>query len=254
MCPRIGPVPTYGIFYFSGILCHFFITYYLAKHYRLRHRVWITVSICYLMGMTVGAKALFDLQHSQLDFRALLSAKHYMEGGLWGGLLAYFCLSVPLALLLSHRKHAALDLVAVSIPIPWIFAKLGCLFNGCCYGKTCSLPWAITFPEGARGAPAGIPLHPTQIYEILVVLFVLVALRILKRESWRGTMLLWFLILYGIGRAATELWRGDTDHRLYIGPLTLSQLICLIVAGVSILVLCVHQYLSRHTKQGKVLV
>jgi len=206
------------------------------------------------MGMTVGAKALFDLQHSQLDFRELLSAKHYMEGGLWGGLLAYFCLSVPLALLLSHRKRAALDLVAVSIPIPWIFAKLGCLFNGCCYGRTCSLPWAITFPEGARGAPAGIPLHPTQIYEILVVLFVLVAFRILKRESWRGTMLLWFLILYGIGRAVTEIWRGDTDHHLYIGPLTLSQLICLIVAGVSILVLCVHRYLSRHIKHGKVLI
>lgn len=245
MWPRLGSVPTYGVFYFSGIFCHFLIAYYLAKRFRLRHRVWITVSICYMVGMTIGAKALFDLQHSQLDFRALLSAKHYMKGGLWGGLLAYFCLSVPLALLLSHRKHAALDLVAVSTPIPWIFAKLGCLFNGCCYGQACSMPWAITFPEGARGAPAGIPLHPTQVYEILVVLFVLGVFRILKRERWRGTMLLWFLILYGVGRAATELWRGDADHHLYIGPLTLSQLICLATAGISILVLYFLQHRRR---------
>ena len=248
MCPRLGPVPTYGIFYFSGIICHFLIAYYLAKRYRLRHRVWITVSICYMVGMTIGAKALFDLQHSQLDFWALLSAKHYMKGGLWGGLLVYFCLSVPLVLLLSHRKRAALDLVAVSIPIPWIFAKLGCLSNGCCYGQACSMPWAITFPEGARGAPAGIPLHPTQIYEILVVLCILGVFTILKRRRGSGTMLLWFLILYGLGRAVTEIWRGDVDHHLYIGPLTLSQLICLAVAGVSILVLYFHRYLTRFKK------
>ena len=254
MWPRLGPLPTCGVFYFSGILCHFLIAYYLAKRYGLRDRVWITVSICYLIGMTIGAKALFDLQHSQFDFRALLSVKHYMKGGLWGGLLAYLCLSVPSVLLLSHRKRAALDLVAVSIPIPWIFAKLGCLFNGCCYGKTCSMPWAITFPEGARGAPADIPLHPTQIYEILVVLFVLVAFRILKRERWRGTMLLWFLILYGLGRAAVEILRGDSDHHLYIGPLTLSQLICLAAAGISILVLCLYRYLNRLIKPDEVLI
>ena len=245
MWPRLGPVPMYGICYFSGIFCHFFISYYLAKRCRLRRRVWITASVCYMLGMTIGAKALFDLQRSQLDFRALLSAEHYMQGGLWGGLLAYFCLSVPLALLLSHRKRAALDLIALSIPIPWIFAKLGCLFNGCCHGKACSMPWAITFPEGARGAPAGVPLHPTQIYEILVILCVIVVFTILKRRWGSGTMLLWFLILYGLGRAATEIWRGDLNHHLYVGPLTLSQLICLVAAGVSLLVLCLGGHLSR---------
>jgi len=248
MWPRLGSIPTYGVFYFSGIFFHFFIAYYLAKRYRLRHRVWVTVSICYMAGMTIGAKALYDLHHSQLDFRALLSAEHYMKGGLWGGLLTYLCLSVPLVLVLSKQRRAALDLITLSIPIPWIFAKLGCLFNGCCYGRACSMPWAITFPEGARGAPAGIPLHPTQIYEILVILFILGVFTILKRRQGSGTMLLWFIILYGLGRAATELWRGDTEHHLYIGPLTLSQIICLAAAGVSILALCLHGYLSRLKK------
>jgi len=188
-------------------------------------------------GMTVGAKALYDVQHRQLDLRALLSMQHYVVGGLWGGLLAYIVLAVPLALILAKRRRPALDLVALSIPIPWIFVKLGCLFNGCCYGKACSMPWAIAFPEGGTGAPAGVPRHPTQIYEILVMVCVLVVFKMLKYERWQGTMLLWFLILYGLGRAATEIWRGDADHHVYIGPLTLSQLICLIAAGVSILAL-----------------
>ncbi len=249
MWPWLGPIPTYGVFYFSGIFCHFLITYYLAKRYGLRHRVWITVNICYMLGMTVGARALYDLQHSQLDFGALLSIKHYMKGGLWGGLLAYFCLSAPLALLLSHRKRAALDLIAVSIPVPWIFTKLACLFNGCCYGRACSMPWAITFPEGARGAPAGIPLHPTQIYEILIIVLIFIVFIILRSEKWRGTKLLWFLTFYGPGRTATELLRGDLNHYVYIGPFTLTQLICLITAVASMfLLLLFHLHFSSRDK------
>lgn len=254
MWPRIGPIPTFSIFYCIGILSHYLLSYLLAKRLQLRHRVWIAVSVCYNLGMVIGAKALYDIQHTQLDFIALFSISHYMQGGLWGGLLPYLCISVPLVLVLSKHRRAALDLIGLSIPIPWIFAKLGCLFNGCCYGRECSLPWAVTFPKGAAAAPAGIPLHPIEIYEILVVLCIIGVFVILKHRWGSGTMLLWFLILYGFGRAATEIWRGDTDHHLYIGPLTLSQLICLVVAGVSMLILCLQWHLSRLTKPDKVLV
>ncbi len=254
MWPQVGTIPTFSIFYSIGILSHYLLSYFLAKRLRLRHRIWITVSVCYNLGMVVGAKALYDIQHTQLDFKALFSINHYMQGGLWGGLLPYLCISMPLVLVLSKHRRAALDLIALSIPIPWIFTKLGCLFNGCCYGRECSLPWAITFPEGAAAAPPGIPLHPVEIYEILVVLCILAVFMILKRRWGSGTMLLWFLTLYGFVRAATEIWRGDADHHLYIGPLTLSQLICLVVAGVSILLLCLHWYLYRLIKTDQVLI
>ena len=246
MCPRIGPVPTYGVLYGISILSYFLIACLIARRLGLRHRVWIVAGICYMEGMTVGAKLLYDIQRAPFDLRALLSIRHYMQEGLWGGLLAYFVLAVPLVLLLAKHRRAALDLVALSIPVPWIFVKLACLFHGCCYGTKCSLPWAITFPEGAAGAPAGIPLHPTQIYEILVVVCILVFFKILKYERWQGTMLLWFLILYGLGRAATEIFRGDFDHHLYVGPLTLSQLICLVAAGVSILLLFLWRLFVRN--------
>jgi len=197
-------------------------------------------------SMTVGAKILYDIQISQFDARALLSIKHYMQGGLWGGMLAYFILAVPLVLILAKNRRAALDLVALSIPVPWIFAKLGCLFNGCCYGKESSLPWALTFPEGARSAPAGVPLHPTQIYEILVVVFIIVVFKKLNYVKWRGTMLLWFLALYGTGRTATEFFRGDFDHKLFVGSLTVSQFICLLAAGASIILLFLWRYFVRN--------
>jgi len=197
-------------------------------------------------GMTVGAKILYDIQSSQFDLGALLSLRHFLQGGLWGGMLAYFILAVPLVLILAKNRRAALDLIALSLPVPWIFAKIGCLVNGDCYGKESSLPWAITFAEGARGAPPGVPLHPTQIYEILVIVCVLVVFKILNYERWRGTMLLWFLALYGTGRAATDFFRGDFEQHLYIGPLTLSQLICLIAAGFSFIFLFLWCYYVRN--------
>ncbi len=170
MWPWLGPVSTYTVFYLVGIISHFLISCLIAKRLGLRNRVWIVISICYMMSMTVLARLLYDIQQGQFDFRAMLTIRHYLQGGLWGGLLAYIGLAAPLGFILTKHKQEALDLVAMSIPIPCIFAKLGCLFNGCCYGKKCSLPWAITFPHGSKLAPPNIPLHPTQIYEILVLI------------------------------------------------------------------------------------
>jgi phosphatidylglycerol:prolipoprotein diacylglycerol transferase len=238
MYPWLGPVSTYVVFYSAGILSHFLISCLIAKHLGLRRRVWIAVSICYMLSMTVAARLLYDIQQGQFDFREMLTIWHYLQGGLWGGLLAYFGLAVPLGFILAERKQEAIDLVAMSIPIPLIFAKLGCLFNGCCYGKKCSLPWAITFPQGSKLAPPNIPLHPTQIYEILVLICIFVVFRMMKYERWRGKMLLWFLTLYGLGRAVTEFWRGDFDQHLYVYGFTLTQLICLAAAGISIVLLC----------------
>jgi len=169
-----------------------------------------------------------------LSLAALLQAEHWTGGGLWGDLLAYFALAIPVALLLSRQRASALDLVAATIPIPWIAAKLACFLNGCCHGRPCSLPWAVTFPEGARGAPAGLPVHPTQLYEVGLMLVMLLWFTWLRSDKWRGTKLLWFLVLYGFGRAATDFLRGDTEGRLYFGLFSLTQLLC-IAAGASAL-------------------
>jgi phosphatidylglycerol:prolipoprotein diacylglycerol transferase len=237
MYPRIGPFPTYGILQLLGFIAHFLISRRVARRLGLRRRVWIAVSVCYIAAMIPGAKYLFHVRQLEFDPMVIFSAKHYMQGGLWGGLLAYFPLAIAATLLLARKKKAGLDLIAVALPIPWAMAKLGCLFNGCCHGKPCSLPWGIVFPEGAGSTPAGVPLHPTQVYEILLMALLVLVFRLLPSERWRGTMLLWFVGIYGIGRAAIDTFRGDADHLTYIGPITLTQLICLVAAAASIGVL-----------------
>lgn len=240
MWPRIGTVPTYGVLYFLGIVAHFLIGRRVARRLGLRRRVWIAAGVCYIVGMTAGAKFLYHARRLEFDPMVVFSARHYVQGGLWGGLLAYMLLAVPLALLLARNKRAGLDLVALCVPVPWAMAKLGCLLNGCCYGKPCSLPWGVVFPAGAGDTPAGIPLHPTQIYEIIIMALLVVAFRLLRDQRWRGTMLLWFVAIYGLGRAATDMFRGDADRYVYIGPITLTQLVCVTATFIAIgtLALC----------------
>ncbi len=252
MWPEIGPIPTYGILYILGIVVHFYVSRRVAHRLNLERRVGIAVSLCYLVGMIPAAKLLYDIRQSQFDLTVVFNLKHYLEGGLWGGLLAYLLLAIPVTLFLTRRRRSALDLIAVSVPIPWALAKLGCVLNGCCYGRPSSLPWAITFPEGADTALAGVPLHPTQIYEIVLMGLLILVFKVLPRERWRGTMLLWFISIYGLGRTAIDMFRGDTDRYIYVGPVTLTQIICLITAVTSVLLLLVVRYWTVNAENGAI--
>ena len=133
---------------------------------RLRRSSWITLGIVYLVGMTLGAKVLYDLQHARFSFLALFTLDYYISCGMWGGIMAYLALAVPTMLILIPNKHNALDLVALSLPIPLLLTKVGCLAYGWCYVLASSMPCALTFPEEAATSVRGIHPHTPPAYEI----------------------------------------------------------------------------------------
>ena len=59
---------------------------------------------------------------------------------------------------------------APGIAIGHAIGKLGCFAAGCCWGKECDLPWAVTFRNPDANALTGVPLHvalhPAQLYEL----------------------------------------------------------------------------------------
>jgi phosphatidylglycerol:prolipoprotein diacylglycerol transferase len=120
-------------------------------------------------------------------------------------------------------------------------AKVACLCHGCCHGKPTRLPWAITYPDGAGAAPAGVPVHPTQAYELLVLAVAALILARVNRPFWRGTLIFWFLAIYGLGRVAVEFSRGDFKPESFLGPLTHSQWFCVAASAASIVVLAVYR-------------
>jgi phosphatidylglycerol:prolipoprotein diacylglycerol transferase len=90
-------------------------------------------------------------------------------GGLIGGLIAL--------VVFARRRRvsilAAFDVAAPAAAIGQAIGHVGCLIGGDSYGLATDLPWAVIYRNPNAMAPQGIPLHPTQAYEaiLLAVLF-----------------------------------------------------------------------------------
>lgn len=224
-------IRTYSVFYTVAIIVHLVSAIVLAPRFGQRRMYGVALGCVFFFGMVLGAKLLYDVLHDRFLWSNYLSVAYYMAGGMWGGPLAYLAMAVPLALVRRDTWRDRLDLATLTLPVPMFLAKVACLVNGCCHGRATELPWAITFPEGA-GISAGVARHPTALYEMIVIALLGLVLLRLDRVRWRGTLLLWFGLIYGIGRPLTEIFRGDGDRVPSIGPLTASQAVCLAGAAV----------------------
>jgi phosphatidylglycerol---prolipoprotein diacylglyceryl transferase len=105
------------------------------------------------------------------------------------------------------------DLFAVALCAGEAVGRWGCFFGGCCYGKMCSVPWAV-WQHGALR-------HPTQIYLSLSCILILTCLWTYSRTSppENGIFFLQGL-LYCAGRFVIEFWR---EGNVFTGGLTLAQ-------------------------------
>lgn len=108
---------------------------------------------------------------------------------------------------------------APSIALGYVFGRIGCLLNGCCYGRVCSLPWAIRFPADNPLHPPTYPVHPTEVYESLLNLGLYMALAWLHRhKKFDGQVFAVYLVSYAALRSFVELFRGDyPEYQHYLG-------------------------------------
>jgi phosphatidylglycerol---prolipoprotein diacylglyceryl transferase len=181
-----------------------------------------------IIGAIVGARTLYVVSYWHEQFAGKPLGEIFM---VWRGGLVYYggLIGSSLACILYVRfKKLPLwkmaDILAPSVALGHVFGRIGCLLNGCCYGRACSLPWAIVFPEEARdrGTPAGIPLHPTQIYESLLNLALYLTLaRLFRHRKFEGQVFGTYLVCYALLRSFVELFRGDyPSEQVVVGWIT----------------------------------
>jgi phosphatidylglycerol---prolipoprotein diacylglyceryl transferase len=82
----------------------------------------------------------------------LFDAVNISSGGLtyYGGFIAAFVVLLVFARWKRIPIRIGMDIAAPCLMVGLGFGRIGCLLNGCCYGATCTLPWAITFPYGSN--------------------------------------------------------------------------------------------------------
>jgi phosphatidylglycerol:prolipoprotein diacylglycerol transferase len=235
----IDGISTYAIVYRIGIITNMVLAIWLCRRRRVTVFAGIALGVSYAFAMTMGARILYDILHSRVNLLNYFDPSFYMKPLGWGGPLVYLAMAITGVLVMARDKKEMTDVVALTLPVPMMLAKVACFLNGCCYGAPCDLPWAVTFPEGAGlfTAPPGISRHPTQLYEIIVLLIIQMVFFVLSRERWKVTLIIWFLALYGIGRSFTEFFRAPEIRIPVVGPLSSSQTVLLSAAAIAIVVL-----------------
>lgn len=263
---RLGvfSIGTYGLFYALGFLLALRLAMFYARREGLDPSQIVDLCIVALLSGFVGAKLLLYL----IAFRTYLADPMAMlrdlrSAGVFYGGFGLACVAVYWYV----RRHdlpvgKVADLIAPPLALGQAIGRIGCFMAGCCYGKTCALPWAVTFSDPRAyeltGVTLGAPLHPTQLYHVLADLLILaITAWFMKRRSFAGQVFWIYVLSYALLRFLVEFYRGDSVRGLYFGAsLSTSQLIALpaaVVAGLVLYVLTrrrsgLPQPARRHTR------
>ncbi|HLX64254.1 MAG TPA: prolipoprotein diacylglyceryl transferase [Planctomycetota bacterium] len=158
-----------------------------------------------------------------------------------GGLVYYgaFVTTIPWAYYYC-RKHKLpaipfCDIVVPGLILGQAFGRIGCFMTGCCFGRRCDLPWAVTFPGPSpdvptgspayeqqlalgdlpRGAAHAWPVHPTQLYASIAGFLTYAFLfAYWPRRKYDGQILALTLIMAGTTRFFEEILRTDDPPAL----------------------------------------
>jgi len=176
-----------------------------------------------IVGAIVGARTLYVISYWRESFAAkpLWEIFAVWQGGLvyYGGLVGASLACILYVRLKRLPLWKVADILAPSVALGYVFGRIGCLLNGCCYGRACDLPWAIRFPEGNPLHPPTYPVHPTEVYDSLLSLALYASLAwLFRRRKFDGQVFAVYLVGYAVLRSLVELFRGDYPvHQHYLG-------------------------------------
>ena len=230
------PVHSWGVMLMIGFLVAGWRAARNAPRYGLKPEdVW-DVALFGLLGGVFGGRIGFVIQEPQFwrepgQILAIWTGGMTFYGGLLGGILAGWLTARSKGM----RVADMCDLAGVSFPLGYIFGRIGCFLNGCCYGGQCDLPWAMRFPN-ENGVGLTPPSHPAQLYSAIAGLLMFLALVPLeKRRTFRGQLMCTFLFLYGIYRFLIEFVRAgaSSDSSITHLPITDAQAASLLLSFVA---------------------
>jgi phosphatidylglycerol---prolipoprotein diacylglyceryl transferase len=147
-----------------------------------------------MVGALIGAKVLVMLQHIDLlqqsleEFLQLILQGKTVVGALLGGLIG-----VELTKKLIGVKQSTGDAFVYPLVVGTAIGRIGCFLTGLSdrtYGIATSLPWGIDFGDGIRR-------HPTQLYEIVFLIGLMLFLKWRERDFYEaGDLFKAYLMAY----------------------------------------------------------
>jgi phosphatidylglycerol:prolipoprotein diacylglycerol transferase len=187
----------------------------------------LDLSVLILVSSLIGARFTYVVTHWD-EYRAhpldaISPIQHTGQIGieglvLLGGVAAAF---LAAAWYVPRKKHSFLAVADIFMPSTALgiaIGRLGCFFNGCCFGLPTHLPWGVVFPSGSLAGSIfpDIAVQPTELYES-AAMFLLFGFFLLydRRRHPTGRETGIFLLVYGVWRFFNESQRWY-EHEMII--------------------------------------
>jgi len=224
-----GPlkVYTYGV-----LLSISFIVGVLWSQRRARARneddsVIAELALVLFFAGILGARLLFVALHWQQfarDLSQVFDFEQIARGGmvLIGGLIAAICAAGGYFYFkkLSFLRYA--DIVTPALALGIALTRIGCFFNGCCFGLPTEVPWGCQFAPSTHaasvfGQSALVPAQLVASAGGLIITAMVVMLPHLL--SWKKPGSIWWLFcaLYGVHRFLLDMIRYYPVEQKFAG-------------------------------------
>jgi phosphatidylglycerol:prolipoprotein diacylglycerol transferase len=196
-------VYSYGVMLFIAfVVCTLIVRYLLGKRGIEPSKVYL-IAFVVAVSSLVGGRLFYLVGHWDWHDAFNINTPGMI---LYGGLLVGLAVTCLVLRMMKLPTGAVADAIGLSLPLGIAIARVGCFLNGCCYGKPSGLPWAVTFPGSTT------PVHPTQLYELILDLLAFAFLLWVRRYLTRDwDLFLMFLASYAAIRFFMEFFRAHTE-------------------------------------------
>lgn len=167
-------------------------------------------------------------EYYSADFSRMIT----LSGGrLDGAIFGFLLLILVYSFITKYSFWRLGDFITLDMAVCIAVGRWACLFNGCCYGLSCDLPWAVIYTHPNSRAPLNIPLHPVQLYQVIWYSLSFIGLWLVRRKlKPQGSLLLIFLMLHSVGDSFTRLFRDDNEFFMGWQQAHVLNLIILLIA------------------------
>lgn len=157
-----------------------------------------------VVGAAIGSKLITILADPHTMAGHFASVETFAAGkGVVGALVGGW-LGIEICKFFTGIKSYTGDTFVLPLIAAMVIGRIGCFVTGFhdhTYGMPADLPWAFDFGDG-------IKRHPSQIYEILALLFIVVCIELLKpRLHNQGDQFKFFMSAYMVYRLAADTFK-----------------------------------------------
>ncbi|MBX3097382.1 MAG: prolipoprotein diacylglyceryl transferase [Fimbriimonadaceae bacterium] len=207
---------TFGLLMVIAVVAGVILAVRRAPRFGLNRDQILDMAVWAVIPGIIGARLAYILMNWKDEFAGhperLLTLK-------FEGLTSFGALilgGVGVFLFAKYRKISVrdlLDTMATPMLLGWGIGRIGCLLNGCCYGRVCESGFCVDF--GHYGSH-----QPAQLVETVIMLLGVFALSALeKAQTYRrpGTSFALSLIVFNVSRFIYEFFRGGTPEEYRAG-------------------------------------